>query len=88
MRKQDADWMVDARETVPTAGWDVPPRNLIRVIQMTQKAKARTTGTNMYQIKLQIDGMACGMCEAHVNDAIRKSCKVKKLNPPIEKGRP
>ena len=86
MRKQDADWMVDARETVPTAGWDVPPHNLIRVIQMTQKAKARITGTNMYQIKLQIDGMACGMCEAHVNDAIRKSCKVKKVKSSHRKG--
>jgi copper chaperone CopZ len=71
---------------VPTAGWDVPPHNLIRVIQMTQKAKARITGTNMYQIKLQIDGMACGMCEAHVNDAIRISCKVKKVKSSHRKG--
>ena len=25
----------------------------------------------MYQITLKIDGMACGMCESHVNAAIR-----------------
>ena len=26
----------------------------------------------MYKITLDVDGMACGMCEAHVNDAVRK----------------
>lgn len=26
----------------------------------------------MYQISMKIEGMACSMCEAHVNDAIRK----------------
>lgn len=26
-----------------------------------------------------IDGMACSMCEAHVNDAIRKAFNVKKV---------
>ncbi len=26
----------------------------------------------MIQITLEIDGMMCGMCEAHVNDAVRK----------------
>ncbi|MCD7807642.1 MAG: ATPase P [Lachnospiraceae bacterium] len=28
----------------------------------------------MNKITLKIDGMQCGMCEAHVNDAIRKAC--------------
>ncbi len=28
----------------------------------------------MNQVTLQIDGMMCGMCEAHVCDAIRKVC--------------
>ncbi len=27
----------------------------------------------MYQVIATIDGMSCGMCEAHVNDAIRKA---------------
>ena len=26
----------------------------------------------MVQVTLEIDGMMCGMCEAHVGDAIRK----------------
>ena len=26
----------------------------------------------MIKITLEIDGMMCGMCEAHVNDAIRR----------------
>ena len=27
----------------------------------------------MVKITLDVEGMACGMCEAHVNDAIRKA---------------
>ncbi len=27
----------------------------------------------MYKTTLKIDGMMCGMCEAHVNDEIRKT---------------
>ena len=27
-----------------------------------------------------IDGMMCGMCESHVNDAIRKSFDIKKVS--------
>lgn len=34
----------------------------------------------MYKITLGVDGMMCGMCEAHVNDQIRKNYKVKKVN--------
>lgn len=33
----------------------------------------------MLKITLKIDGMMCGMCESHVNDAIRNSFKVKKV---------
>ncbi len=28
----------------------------------------------MNKITLKIDGMMCGMCEAHICDAIRKAC--------------
>lgn len=34
----------------------------------------------MVQITLGVDGMACSMCEAHVNDAVRKAFNVKKVN--------
>lgn len=33
----------------------------------------------MIRITVQIDGMMCGMCEAHVNDAIRRALPVKKV---------
>lgn len=33
----------------------------------------------MIQTTLQIDGMMCGHCEAHVNDAIRQAFPVKKV---------
>lgn len=33
----------------------------------------------MAKIILGVDGMMCGMCEAHVNDAIRNNFDVKKV---------
>lgn len=33
----------------------------------------------MIKTVLGIEGMACGMCESHINDAIRKNFKVKKV---------
>ena len=32
----------------------------------------------MIETKLTVEGMACSMCEAHVNDAIRKNFPVKR----------
>ena len=33
----------------------------------------------MFETTVKIDGMMCGMCEAHVNDAIRSKLNVKKV---------
>ncbi len=33
----------------------------------------------MVKTTLQIEGMACGMCESHINDAIRREFRVKKV---------
>ena len=33
----------------------------------------------MYKITVGVDGMVCGMCEAHINEAIRKNFSVKKV---------
>lgn len=41
----------------------------------------------MKEITLKIDGMMCGMCEAHVNDAVRRAFKVKKVTSSHGKGR-
>ena len=35
---------------------------------------------NMYETKVKIDGMMCGMCESHINDAIRNAFSVKKVS--------
>ena len=40
----------------------------------------------MYKITLQVEGMHCGMCEAHVNDMVRKTASVKKVNSSHAKG--
>ena len=41
----------------------------------------------MVRMILDVDGMACGMCEAHVNDAIRRAFAVKKVTSSHSKGR-
>lgn len=34
----------------------------------------------MEKITVGVDGMMCGHCEAHVNDAVRNALKVKKVS--------
>lgn len=34
----------------------------------------------MVRIKLEIEGMACGMCEAHINEAVRRAFQVNKVS--------
>ena len=33
----------------------------------------------MWKYTIQVNGMMCGMCESHVNDAVRKALPVKKV---------
>lgn len=40
----------------------------------------------MVKMILKIDGMACGMCESHINDTIRRNFKVKKVTSSHSKG--
>ena len=40
----------------------------------------------MYKTTLKIDGMMCGMCEAHMNDTVRKIMNVKKVSSSHSKG--
>ncbi len=41
----------------------------------------------MVKITVKIDGMMCGMCEAHINDAVRQNFKVKKVASSHSKGK-
>lgn len=41
----------------------------------------------MVKTILKVEGMACGMCEAHVNDAVRKAFSLKKVTSSHAKGR-
>lgn len=41
----------------------------------------------MVKTTVGIDGMMCGMCEAHINDVIRQNFKVKKVTSSHTKGR-
>ena len=40
----------------------------------------------MIKTIVSVDGMACGMCEAHINDAIRSAFPVKKVSSSHTKG--
>lgn len=40
----------------------------------------------MTKTTLKIDGMMCGMCESHINEAIRHACQVKRVKSSHRKG--
>ena len=40
----------------------------------------------MYKTTVSVSGMMCGMCEAHVNDAVRAALPVKKVTSSHKKG--
>ena len=40
----------------------------------------------MIETRVQVDGMMCGMCESHVNDAVRRALPVKKVSSSHTKG--
>mgnify|MGYP000584476815 FL=1 len=40
----------------------------------------------MIKTVLKVNGMMCGMCEAHMNDLIRKNFKVKKVTSSAKDG--
>ena len=41
---------------------------------------------NMIKTTVKVDGMMCGMCESHVNDAVRKAFHVDKVTSSHSKG--
>ena len=51
------------------------------------RVKEHRSETIMYETDLKIDGMMCGMCEAHVNDAVRRAFPVKKVSSSHTKGK-
>ena len=40
----------------------------------------------MWKYTVQVNGMMCGMCESHVNDAVRKAFPVKKVTSSEQEG--
>ena len=47
----------------------------------------RKEGIKMIQTTVEVGGMACSMCEAHINDAIRKEFPVEKVSSSHAKGK-
>ena len=48
------------------------------------RRSAKTAG--LTEVIVGIDGMMCGMCESHINDAIRNAFSVKKVSASHSKG--
>ena len=40
----------------------------------------------MVETRRKVGGMMCGMCEAHINDAVRAACSAKKVTSSHTKG--
>lgn len=40
----------------------------------------------MIKTTLKIDGMMCSMCESHINDTVRKACRIKSVKSSHTKG--
>lgn len=70
---------------VPVAA--VPASHVERAVQKTKhRLLSESEEGHMIRTTVQIDGMMCGMCETHIQDAIRKSFKVKKVKASRAKG--
>ena len=41
----------------------------------------------MWKYTVEVNGMMCGMYEAHINDAVRKACPVKKVHSSVPNAR-
>ena len=41
----------------------------------------------MVKMTLKVEGMACGMCESHVNDTVRRQFEVKKVSSSHREGK-
>lgn len=41
----------------------------------------------MVKMTLDVKGMACGMCESHINDTVRENFEVKKVSSSYKKGK-
>ncbi len=49
-------------------------------------AEAIRAANAVYETRVSVDGMMCGMCEAHVNDAVRRAVSPQKVKSSFSKG--
>ena len=67
----------------PSAG---TPRNTPRLLRSKMSGSTAGATNAPYVTVLHIDGMMCGMCESHINDAIRNNFSVKSVKSSHKKG--
>ena len=49
------------------------------MLEPAKRIISRMEEQKMWKYTIQVNGMMCGMCESHVNDAVRKAFPVKKV---------
>ena len=63
---------------------EIPLRSIITQkrerIQNHVEVHCRSQRNDVRDVTVEVNGMMCGMCEAHINDAVRKACPVKKVH--------
>lgn len=52
-------------------------KHFVQLIEYKKSLKKRYT--QMKEFTIEVEGMKCGMCESHINDAVRRACNVKKV---------
>lgn len=52
----------------------------------TKLKASEYSGKGRVKIFVQVDGMMCGQCEAHVNESVRKNCHIEKVSSSHTKG--
>jgi copper chaperone CopZ len=55
-------------------------------VELDMNKNGKDSGDKMVKIVLKVDGMMCGMCESHINDAVRGAFPVKKVTSSHAKG--
>ena len=64
----------------------VPVQRVEKDVLMQKRIRTPESEDIMIRTTIAIDGMMCGMCETHIQDAIRKHFKVKKVKASRAKG--
>ena len=86
MTRYTAEQIIDMMKSVGFGDISVNKKENLFLVMGYKRYLTERVKCIMYQTTVKIDGMMCGMCESHVNDAIRAKLSVKKVRSSHKKG--